>query len=76
MTFNNKTNRTPDEVIDPKAVAARSGAIKFGVVCFVLMAITNGTPIAGVFFLAGVIAFYVAYQTKTRRKKKGEVGVY
>lgn len=76
MSFNTKTPRTPDEVVDKEAVATRNKAVKIGLACFVMMAVTNGTPAAGLFFLGGVLAFWFAYQINTRRKKKGEVGVY
>lgn len=76
MSFNKSTNRTPDEVVDKEAVATRSKAIKLGLACFVMMAITNGAPIASLFFLGGVVALFYASQINTRRKKKGEAGFY
>lgn len=61
MSFNQNTPRTPDQIIDQKAVKRRNNLIVGGLVAMGLAFVTNGLPIATVFFIGGSWALFIAY---------------
>ncbi|ODA66581.1 hypothetical protein A7A08_02348 [Methyloligella halotolerans] len=71
---------TPNEITDREAVKRRNGFVKAGFVAWGLAFLFQNVPdmqaIAAWLIVGGLVAFIVAWNTKTKLKKKGEVGVY
>lgn len=76
MSFNHNTARTPDQITDEKALKRRNNLVVGGLVGMGLAFVTNGLPIATVFFFAGSWALFVAYHINVVLKKDAEIARY